>query len=151
MPSTHLACTNSRWMGGTSAFFYESPSLSSSFLAPGGGEKSCLHFTYQVQSGYLMVDHCSLTSRGKSGERAITRFDFFFSNQESQPETFQPLHKRPCGGQGRQWGIENRRNICKSTYGTATFPFPYSDPRISTARFIIFTQVVRRSFFGRSQ
>lgn len=43
-------------------------------LVPGEERSSCLHFTYQVHSAHLRVNHGSLASRGKSGERAVTRF-----------------------------------------------------------------------------
>lgn len=48
-------------------------------LVWGKEKRSCLHFPYQVHSEHLMVNHCSPTSRGKSGERAITRFRFWVS------------------------------------------------------------------------
>lgn len=53
------------------------PCLLIFWLSIGGDETSCVHFTYWVHSGYLTVNRCSLTSRGKSGEGAVTRFNFF--------------------------------------------------------------------------
>lgn len=44
-----------------------------------GGEKSCLHFTYQVHSGHLMLNHCSLTFRAKLRERVVIKVNFFLS------------------------------------------------------------------------